>query len=102
MQISDEKKNEYFNHFVARGYTTPRGFPTGITGSRLRKIKAALWDDHDFWWDIVLRHGGDTQTPEQMRTADRAQYDHCLGNFWGGVVQTGVERGWIKRAGRNK
>lgn len=96
MQISEEKKNEYWNHFVALAYITQRGFPHGVTGPRLRQIKRVLWGDQDFWWDIVLRHGGNTITPEQMMGTDYDQYEHCKGNFWGGVMQVAVRRGMIK------
>lgn len=87
MHVSDAKKHQYWNHFVARLYTTSRGFPTGVTGPRLRKLKPRLWHDRDFWQDIVLRHGGDKCTPEEMRRDDLATYEHCQGNFWGMITQ---------------
>jgi hypothetical protein len=85
--ISEDKKHEYWNHFVTDAFTTPRGLPTEVTGARLRKIKPKIWNDLDFWQDIILRHGGAKVTPEQMQQLDPEVYDHCLGNFWGGVVQ---------------
>ena len=87
MDVLDSKKHEYWNHFIARAYTTARGFPTGVTGPRLRKLKQKLWRDRDFWQDIVLRHGGDKCTPEEMKRDDPENYDHCRGNFWGMIVQ---------------
>ena len=95
MHITDQKKHEYWNHFVAVRYESGR-MPTGVTGARLRKLKPVMWYDDAFWWDIILRHGGDKCTPEEMRTHDKAQYDHCMGNFWGWITQQLVEQGAIK------
>lgn len=91
--VSEEKKWEYWNHFVAAAFTGVTSKPHGITGPRLRKLRHKIWQDRDFWWDIVLRHGGDKYTPEQMRLDDPRQYEHALGNFWGGIVQDLVETG---------
>jgi len=95
--MSLPKKHEYWNHFISRWATEGIGGgfgPTGrkVTGPRLRKAKELIWDDQTFWGDILLRHGGLQVTPECMM-CDKALYDHCLGNFWGMLNQTMVERG---------
>jgi len=97
MHVSEKKKNEYWNHFVANAFTGALEIyrkPPGVTGSRLRKLKPKLWQDDDFWWDIVSRHGGNDVTPEEMRYDDPAQYEHCLGNFWSMIIQDLHEMGF--------
>ena len=94
MGIPDEKKHEYWNHFVAASFVDGPKYPD-VTGPRLRKIKPAIWADKDFWFDILYRHSGKDMTPDQMLN-DGPLYAHCSGNFWGMVIQTMVERGMIK------
>ena len=92
--MTDEKKHEYWNHFVAVFFVDGPKYPS-ITGPRLRKIKPIIWTDQDFWFDILCRHLGNDMTPEQMAKFDRKLYEHCLGNFWGMVHQTLVEEGLL-------
>lgn len=94
MKVDEEKKHEYWNHFVAKIFTDGPKQP-GVTGPRLRKIKSIIWADEDFWFDILYRHGGENMTPEQMLD-DGARYAHCSGNFWGMICQTLVEKGSLK------
>ncbi len=84
MKVPSEKRQEYWDHFISR-WAVERfgGGGYGVTGPRLRKIRDEVMADDKFWFDIVLRHDAVDLTPEQMRLADSARYDHCLGNFWG-------------------
>ena len=95
MRILDEKKHEYWNHFVTKYFTDGRRYP-GITGPRLRKIKSIIWADEDFWFDILYRHNGKDMSPDQMLNDYGALYAHCSGNFWGMICQTLVEEGMLK------
>ena len=94
-KLPEHLKLKYWNHFIADAYEN-NDFPTGITGSRLKKIKADIFSDKDFWFDIILRHGGDKYYPEEMRIYDKFAYDHCMGNFWGMIVQVLIDKGLIK------
>jgi len=93
--ISEEKRCEYWNHFVARWAIEGVGGGTGVSGARLRKIWQAMLDDDEFWLDVVGRHGGREKTPEALRMSEPGVYEHCLGNFWGMIYQTLMERGLI-------
>ncbi len=92
--VSEEKKNQYWNHFVAQALTGETSKPSGVTGPRLRKIKPVIWQDAAFWFDIVPRHGGDKCTPEEMARDDPNQYEHAMGNFWSMIVESLHMRGF--------
>lgn len=92
MQVSNSKKHQVWNHFIERWVLEKLGGGYKVTGSRLNKIKPIIWNDRDFWQDIVYRHGLDRTTPEQLRENDIETYNHCLGNFWGMVYQDLVDR----------
>ena len=94
MIITEKKKHEYWNHFVATHFVHgPKH--QAITGPRLRKIEPIIWADEEFWFDILCRHRGNDMTPDQMLN-DGALYAHCSGNFWGMICQTLVEKGLLK------
>lgn len=97
MYTPQEKRYEYWNHFVENFFVFGEGGGSGVTGPRLRKIKKYIIRDDNFWADVVIRHGGLDQTPNEMRLYDRDQYDHCQGNFWGMINQTLVEQGLVHR-----
>jgi hypothetical protein len=94
--IPEQKKAQYWNHFVTRWVVDKVGGAHGMTGPKLRKVKPIIWDDNFFWSDVIARHGGMGMTPEEMQARRPGVYDHCLGNFWGMIVQDMVERGWLK------
>jgi len=94
LKVSREKRREYWNHFIASWAIDRVGGGHGVTGPRLRKIRDEVMADDDFWWDIVLRHGGANLTPEQMQRTDPQQYEHCLGNFWGMIYP--MLFGWVE------
>lgn len=87
MNVAEHKKHEYWNHFVARFFLEKVGGGHGVTATRLRRVKVEIWEDSEFWQDIVWRHGGNDVTPEQMQKRDEVVYQHCLGNFWGMIYQ---------------
>jgi hypothetical protein len=95
MNVTD-KRLQYWNHFIEQCFIEGIGGGHGITGPRLRKVKPIILPNDRFWADIIDRHNGTARTPEEMRQDDQANYDHCLGNFWGMVRQTMVEKGLIK------
>jgi len=82
--VNERKKHEYWNHFVANWATSPKSGPI-TTGPRLTKVKPVIWQDKDFWWDIIDRHSGADRTPEEMAAQEPELYAHCLGNFWSSV-----------------
>ena len=94
MKVTEEKKCQYWDHFVAKYFTDGRRHP-GTTGPRLRKIKSIIWAGEDFWFDILCRHRGNDMTPTQMLN-DGALYAQCSGKFWGMICQTLVEEGMLK------
>jgi len=96
MRATFAKRHEYWNHFVARWVTEKVGGGYKVTGPRLQKIKGEIMRDEDFWLDVITRHGGLKVTPEKMMQDDIEVYNHCLGNFWGMIYQTMMERGLIK------
>ncbi len=76
-KISDEKKEEFWTALAAERR------PPRLTETRLRKLKALMWDDGFFWDDVVARHGGLQMSVQELKASDPAVYDHCLGNFHG-------------------
>jgi len=95
MIIPQKKRLEYWNHFIARWVTDHEGGGHGVTGPRLRKIRAEILFDDYIWQDVILRHNGLDIFPEEMELTDRNIYDHCLGNFWGMVYQNMVYAGLL-------
>ena len=91
MIVSIEKRNEYWNHFITRWAIEHIGGGHGVTGPRLRKIHSEIMVDDDFWADVILRHGGLHNSPENLCKLYEADYNHCLGNFWGMLYQNLVE-----------
>ena len=73
----EDKKNEYWNYFL-----TQKGFwGYGVSLKKLEKVKPILWNDENFWSDILFRHNGSMETPEQMKERDKFVYNHCIGNM---------------------
>jgi hypothetical protein len=92
MRYSDEKKEEYWGHFLKlKNYWQYR-----VTLRRLEKIKPIIWNDSDFWWDILLRHSGCDKTPEEMLEENKEIYEHCFGNFAGMVYESLITNRIIK------
>lgn len=88
-----DKKQEYWDHFL----TLKNYWGYGVTLKRLEKIKSTIWDDKDFWSDILLRHSGQSITPIEMKNNNFANYQHCFGNFAGMIYQTLIRHEVIKK-----
>ena len=93
---AEAKKHEYWNHFITKWALKHIGGgygPTGkkATAAKLCKVKLIIWNDATFWDDILLRHDGMYITPERMQQERSDVYEHCLGNFWGMLMQSMVE-----------
>lgn len=88
----------YYNEKVKLAYW---GYLTGminyrpprLTERRMSKLKKLVWNDSEFWGDIIYRHGGGHGDPRNM---DSEILEHCVGNFYGMLMQIAVERGMIK------
>lgn len=89
MNYPEHKKKEYWNHFL----TLKSYWGYCVTKKKLEKIKLTIWNDEEFWDDILGRHDGANQKPLDMNTAT---YEHCFGNFAGMIYQTLIERQLIK------
>lgn len=98
MYVQQEKRFEYWNHFVEQYFVFGIGGGAGVTGPRLRKIKRAIIGDDALWQDVVIRHDGLSRTPNELCLYDRANYDHCLGNFWGAVNRILVIHGLVRKS----
>ena len=83
--ISDVKKEE-----VWQALSSER-LPARLTKKRLARLKSIVWDDADFWDDVVARHGLMELTIAELKEEDKATFTHCLGNFVGMLMQTLVE-----------
>jgi hypothetical protein len=89
MEYSDFKKNQYWNHFmVMKSY-----WPQGFTRNRLNKVKEIIWNDNNFWDDILLRHGAYDKSPSEL--SDEI-YQHLFGNFAGMLSSIMHEKKIIK------
>jgi len=72
MIFTEDKKNEYWNYFL----TQKEFWGHGVTEKRLQKVKPIIWKDENFWSDILFRHNGGMETPEQMLQRDKFAYNH--------------------------
>lgn len=87
MNVTEQKRHEYWNHFIEQWIVDKRGGGYGVTGPKLKKVKPHIFKDNNFWFDVVSRHDGLSRTPEAMQATDKLVYDHCRSNFWGMVYQ---------------
>lgn len=94
MVVNIYKKNEFWNHFLAKEFLK-RTYPK-ITPSKLREVKSNIFSWEFFWEDVVVRHNGLHWTPETMEEKDKTTYDHCQGNFWGMIHEVLLRKGLIK------
>jgi hypothetical protein len=53
----------------------------GFTLLRLEKAKKFVLLDKDIMWDLLDRHNGSEQTPEQMKASDIRKFNHCIITF---------------------
>lgn len=91
--MNEAKKTEVWNYMMA----LPKNYrPRGLTNARIEKLKTLIWNDNNFWSDIILRHGLKAMTLEQLKESGLDIYNHCVGNFWSMLFQTAIEHGIIK------
>lgn len=87
MTVSLEKRYEYWNHFI-QAHAIGELAIGRVTAKRLASVKDQILMDNHFWSDVIIRHGGDRMTPEQMKQAAPMTYQHCAGNFAGMLCQS--------------
>ena len=87
--VHEYKKNEVWDHALSLPKSSR---PNGVTDKRLEKVKDFIWTNTDFWSDIVNRHGLIQETIGSLQCYDHPTYDHCIGNFWGQVVEEMMKR----------
>ena len=79
---SDELREKVWNQLVQ---TSPK--PSILTKKRIEKIKLKLWNNCNFWWDIIDRHG---LRNSNLQDLDSDLKEHVVGNFWGQLCQCHV------------
>lgn len=90
---NDIKKTEIWDHMVA----LPKAYRgRGMTNNRVGLLRDIVWNDKDFWFDVIDRHGLRAMTIEALKESDTAIYNHVVGNFWSMLYQTAIEKGIIK------
>lgn len=85
---SEKAKAAYWSYFTGMtAYCPPR-----LTARRLSKLKKLVWEDSEFWGDLIYRHGGGNPDPHQM---EPATLEHCVSNFYGMLMAEAARRGII-------
>lgn len=94
MNVPEEMKMYVWNYMVA----LPKGErPNGCTDKRLQKVWEIAFKTEYFWDDVVSRHGvSDEMLLPQLKETDPETYDHCIGNFWGMLMEIMWKNGIIK------
>lgn len=87
-----KKKDEYWFHFTKNKQFWGNGF----TAKRLDVAKKELWDNKEFWDDILVRHAGMELTPEEMKQQNEKVYEHCMGNMTGMIMKFFIEKKIVK------
>jgi len=87
---SEQVKQAYWGYLEGMDRTAdaPR-----LTERRIAKLRKLLWNDSEFWGDLIHRHGNGDSDPLHME-AD--VLEHCLGNFWGMLMAEAVRRGMVR------
>lgn len=67
--------------------------PPRLTDRRMAKLKKLIWDDSEFWGDLIYRHGGGEADPQVMESET---LEHCVCNFYGMLMSEAVRGGMIK------
>jgi hypothetical protein len=70
-----DKKNEYWDHMISFIHDRKNHYKK-LTERRLQMVKQELWNDDDFWFDILICHGGNWNKPGDCR-----DYSHMIGNM---------------------
>lgn len=82
-----DNRLQYWDHFLAAWACGEIEIGSGVTRAKLKKVKPIIMRDSEFWFDILNRHDGNKMTPYEMMK-DKANYEHCLGNFCGMLYQS--------------
>ena len=48
--------------------------------------KNGLWENDNFWFDVLYRHPGNEMIPEEMKEKKADIYNHMIGNMVGMVT----------------
>lgn len=80
----ENKKNEYWNYFL----TQKSFWGYGVNLNKLEKVKRIIWEDYNFWSDILLRHNGMSENPQELKQRNKFAHDHCIGNMASMINQT--------------
>ena len=91
--MTELKKQEIWAHMLALPKAC-RG--NGLTDKRIERLKRLVWLDAAFWLDVIRRHNLVQLTIEELKAQDVATYEHCVGNFWGMLYLSAVEKGMIR------
>lgn len=91
----EAKKEAIWNYMVA---LPKKEKPYGCTIEKLAEAKQMIMKDTDFWHDIINRHGLTEldKTIEQLKEKDLETYNHCVGNFWGMLMEKMWKNGIFK------
>ena len=94
MNISEEMKIYVWNYMVN---LPKKERPNGCTDKRLQKAHKAVFASEFFWDDVVNRHGlNEDELLPELKEQEPEVYDHCVGNFWGMLMETMWRNGIIK------
>ena len=72
-----EMKEVWWNYVVENKKTWVNGF----TLQRLWKVRSWVLNDPDIMFDLLYRHNGEKESPEDMKIKEPVSYNHCIGNF---------------------
>ncbi len=76
--------SEEIRESVWEQLVTQKPKPPMLTVPRLKKLKVQVWDNEDFWSDILDRHG---LRHEKLDDLEKDVKEHAIGNFWGMLCQ---------------
>lgn len=79
----DGEKNKAWDSLVIQ---KPK--PSMLTQKRLQKLKIQVWNNDDFWSDLLLRHALSNYSLNEL---DPFTKDHAIGNFWGMLCQVYIQ-----------
>ena len=94
MNVPEEMKIYVWNYMVG---LPKKERPYGCTDKRLQKVYKPIFESEDFWDDVVSRHGvSDDMLFHKLKEQEPEVYDHCIGNFWGMLMEIMWREGIIK------
>jgi hypothetical protein len=68
----------------------------GMTLKRLDKVKDFVFEDKEIMNDLLVRHGANEKSPEEMKIENRDLFDHCIGNFVCNIHYKMIDKGIVK------